>query len=146
MKIRLITFSLLASVAISLASCNTAKSGINYKTASHYFVRNDVTNYSPRLIQSSDEFERYFGAATTMGKDGLPTDINFAKQNVVAIIEPETNLDTDIKISSVKKQDGKITVRYNVVQTGAPRSYSTVPCLLLSIDKKHGSNVEFIKD
>ncbi len=146
MKIRFITFSLLASIAISLASCNTTKSGISYKTASHYFVRNDVTNYSPRLIQSSEEFERYFGAATTMGKDGLPTDINFTKQNVVAIIAPETNLDTDIKVSSVKKQDGKITVRYNVVQTGDPRSYSTVPCLLLSIDKKHGSNVEFIKE
>lgn len=146
MKIRFISFALLACIAIGLSSCHSSESAISYKEASHYFVRNDVTDYSPRLIQSYEEFERYFGMAATMGTDGLPTAIDFKKQNVIAIIESQTNVDTDIKISSIKKQDGKIAVRYKVVKTGDPRSYSTVPCLLLRIDKKYGGNAEFIKE
>ncbi len=137
---------MLACIAMALASCHSAESAIKYKETSHYFVRNDVKDYSPRLIQSNEEFERYFGAAATMGNDGLPTSIDFAKQNVIAIMEAQTNIDTDIKISSIKKENGKIVVRYKVVKTGDPRSYSTVPCLLLRIDKKHGSNAKFIKE
>ncbi len=146
MKIRFITFALLSCIAIGLTSCHSAESAINYKEASHYFVRNDVKDYSPRLIQSSEEFESLFGMATTMGTDGIPTSIDFNKQNVIAIIEKQTNIDTDIKITSVKKQDGKIAVRYKVVKTGDPRSYSSVPCLLLRVDKKYGNNAEFIKE
>ncbi len=146
MKIRVISFALLACIAMGLSSCHSAESAIDYKETSHYFVRNDVTDFSPRLIQTGEEFERYFGAAATMGPGGLPTSIDFNKQNVIAIIEPQTNIDTDIKISSIKKQDGKIAVRYKAVKMGSPRSYSSVPCLLLRIDKKHGNNAEFIKE
>ncbi len=146
MKIRVLSFALLASIAIGLSSCHSAESAVDYKETSHYFVRNDVTDFSPRLIKSGEEFERYFGAAATMGPGGMPTSIDFKKQNVIAIIEPQTNIDTDIKVSSIKKQDGKIAVRYKVVKTGEPKSYTSVPCLLLRIDKKHGSDAEFIKE
>ncbi len=146
MKIRVLSFALLASIAIGLSSCHSAESAVDYKETSHYFVRNDVTDFSPRLIKSGVEFERYFGAAATMGPGGMPTSIDFKKQNVIAIIEPQTNIDTDIKVSSIKKQDGKIAVRYKVVKTGEPKSYTSVPCLLLRIDKKHGSDAEFIKE
>lgn len=146
MKIKVILFAALSCAAIGLASCGSAKSSVSYKEAKRYFVRNDVTSYSPRLIQSAEELNRYFGTAPVMGKDGMPTDVDFTKCNVAAIIEPQTNLDTEIKVVSVKKEAGKVVLRYKVVQTGSPRSYSTVPCLLLQIEKKHGCDVEFVKE
>lgn len=146
MKIRVLSFALLACIAIGLSSCHSAESAVDYKETSHYFVRNDVTDFSPRLIKTGEEFERYFGAAATMGPGGMPTSIDFNKQNVIAIVETQTSIDTDIKVSSIKKQDGKLAVRYKVVKTGEPKSYTTVPCLLLRIDKKHGSDAEFIKE
>lgn len=146
MKQRTIAFMLSACILVGLSSCRSSESSISYKEAFRYFVRNDVTDYSPRLIQSSEELNRYFGTATTMGKNGMPTNIDFTKYNVIAIIGAETNLDTEIKVSSIKKLGDKIAVKYRVIQTGSPMSYSTIPCLLLQIDKKYGSNAVFVKE
>lgn len=146
MKQRTIAFVLFACILVGLSSCRSSESSISYKEAFRYFVRNDVTDYSSRLIQSSEELNRYFGTATTMGKNGMPTNIDFTKYNVVAIICTETNIDTEIKVSSIKKQGDKIIVKYRIVQNGNPMSYSTVPCLMLQIDKKYGSNAVFVKE
>ena len=146
MKSRTVALMLSVCIMFGLSSCRSSESAISYKEAYRYFVRNDVTDYSPRLIQSAQELNRYFGTATTMGKNGMPTNIDFSKYNVIAVIDAETNLDTKIKVSSIKKQDDRIAVKYQVVQTGSPMSYSTVPCLLLQIDKKYGSKVVFVKE
>lgn len=146
MKIKLIAFTMLTSITLGLASCSSTESSVGYKKAHRYFVRNDVTDHSPRLIQSSEELNRYFGTATAMGKNGMPTNIDFTKYNVAAIIEQETNLETEIKVSSVKRQENRVVVRYKVIQGDTPRSYSIVPCLLLQIEKKYGNNVAFVKE
>ena len=146
MKHYYLTIITLVYILLCLSSCTSQESVISYKEAHNYFVRNDVTNYSPRLIQSSEELSQYFGQATFMGKGGMPTNIDFTKYNVVAIIEPETNVDTQIKITSIKKQGDKIFVEYNVVKSGEKRSYSTVPCLLVQIEKKYGTGITFQKD
>ena len=146
MNIKKTTFATLICATLILPSCSSSESAISYKEAQRYFVRNDVTDHSPRLIKSSEELDRYFGQAAVMGKNGTPTNIDFSKKNAIAIIGQDTNIDTDIKITSIKKRkDGCVTVRYKVMQTGEPKSYSTTPCLLVTIDKKHGGNVEFIK-
>lgn len=146
MKIKVIAFTMLSCIVIGLASCGSAKSSVGYKEAYRYFVRNDIKDYSSRLLLSDEELSRYFGTAAVMGKNGMPTVIDFTKYNVAAIIEPETNLDTEIKVVSIKKETNKVVLRYKVIQTGSPRTYSTVPCLLLQIDKKYGSNVDFVKE
>lgn len=141
------TLAILLCTSLAISSCSSQKSTIGYKEAQRYFVRNDINDHSPRVIYTSDELDRYFGQATVMGKNGAPTHIDFNKSNAIAIIEDETNLDTDIKISSIykDKKSGRITVKYQVTQTGAPRSYSTVPCLLVQIAKNHGDNIVFEK-
>lgn len=147
MNIKRTTFATLLCAALLLPSCSSSESAICYKEAQRYFVRNDVTDRSPRLITSSEELNRYFGQATVMGKNGKPTYIDFNKKYAIAIIGQDTNIDTDIKITSIKKRkDGCVTVRYKMVQTGEPKSYSTTPCLLVTIDKKHCGNVEFIEN
>lgn len=134
------------AVIISLSSCCTSEKTISYKEAQRYFVRNDVTDHSPRIITNAEGLNRYFGMATVMGKQGKPTVIDFDKYNAIAIIEPETDKDTEIQIESIKKQAGRIVVRYKSVESGEPRSYKFVPCLLVKINKKYGNNVEFVKE
>ncbi len=145
MKKQITAWAIAACAILAMASCGTSQTTVAYKEANHYFVRNDAPDHSPRLIQTRAEFERYFGAAAVMGNDGLPTEIDFDKHNVVALIEPQTNIDTDIKVKSVKTDHGQLTVTYEVRQSGQPRSYSTVPMILLRIDKKYGNNVRFVK-
>ena len=138
--------AVLATAMLGLSSCSTSEKTVSYKEAQRYFVRNDVTDFSPRIITSNEELDRYFGMATVMGEGGIPTLINFDKENAIAIILPETNRDTEIKIGSIKKQDGKLVVRYKVFTSSEARSYSTVPCQLVKVSKKYGDNVEFVEE
>lgn len=146
MKIKTMSLAVLATAIMGLSSCSSSEKAISYKEAQRYFVRNDVKDYKPRVITTDEELNRDFGSATVMGTDGMPTFINFDKENAIAIIEPATNKDTEIKIQSIKKQGEKIVVRYKVVVSGTPMSYSIVPCQLVKISKKYGSNVEFVKE
>lgn len=149
MTIKTTTLALFAGITLGLSSCASTEKIVNYNEAQHYFVRNDVTDYSPRVLRSEAELQRYFGTAPVMSTDGsgLPTAIDFNKKDVLAIIEKQTNVDTEIKITSIKTdKDGKTTVRYKALRSGSPKSYSTVPCLLVQIDKKYGGNVEFVKE
>lgn len=138
--------AVLATAMLGLSSCSTSEKTVSYKEAQRYFVRNDVTDFSPRIITSNEELDRYFGEAAVMGVNGMPTLINFDKENAIAIIEPETNRDTEIKIGSIRKQDGKLVVRYKVFTSSEARSYSTVPCQLVKVSKKYGDNVEFVEE
>lgn len=146
MKIKSWSWAVLVAVVMGLSSCSTSEKAISYKEALRYFVRNDVKDFSPRIITSDEELNRYFGTAAVMGTQGMPTLINFDKENAIAIIEPETNRDTDIKIESVKKVGEKVVVRYKTLVSGEPRSYTTVPCQLVKISKKYGTNVQFVKE
>ena len=149
MTLKTMSLAMFAGITLGFSSCASVQKTVNYSEAQRYFVRNDVTDYSPRVIRSEAELERYFGMAAVMSTDGsgLPTAIDFTQKAALAIIEPQTNVDTQIKIVSVKTgKDGKTTVRYKVLRSGSPRSYSTVPCLLVQIDKQYGGNVEFVKE
>ncbi len=146
MKIKSWSWAVLVAVVMGLSSCSTSEKTISYKEALRYFVRNDVKDFSPRIITSDEELNRYFGTAAVMGTQGMPTLINFDKENAIAIIEPETNRDTDIKIESIKKVGNKVVVRYKTLVSGDPRSYTTVPCQLVKINKKYGDNMQFVKE
>lgn len=146
MKIKTLLWAVFVAAVLGISSCNTSENTISYKEAMRYFVRNDVKEYVPRIITGSEELNQYFGTATAMGTQGMPTFIDFDKYNAIAIIEPETNKDTEIDIESIKEQGDKIVVRYKLVESGEQRSYTTVPCRLVKISKKYGSNVEFVKD
>lgn len=147
--LKTIVFAMITISTLALTACATTDKTVSYQEAQHYFVRNDVTDYSPRIIRSQTELEQYFGMAAVMSNDGsgMPTAIDFSRKNAIAIIEQQTNIETDIHITSIaKRKDGKMTIRYKVTQSGTPHSYSFVPFTLVLVDKKYGDDVAFVKE
>lgn len=142
----LLLYTLLPLGFVYLSGCMASKGevvkDIPYKTVDNYFVRNDVEGTPPTTIKVSDEFERYFGMAATMGPGGRPTDVDFNKYYVICVALPPTDLDADLSVESLSEaRGGKLILRY-VVRRGERRSYSIRPLLLLMVDKRYEMPVE----
>ena len=108
---------------------------IPYTTLENYFVRNDVDCFKQQriIIYNKQDFEKYFGMAAYMG--GLPTEINWNKQYVVALILPETKRATSIYPVAVKTTDNQCLVFSYEVKKGDKLSYTMVPFTAVAIDK-----------
>ncbi len=145
------------AMAAMLCSCHTSKNSeskqadavtaatqvaeIPYTVANRYFVRNDVKKLPNGKIASQKDFEANFGMATVMGEDGKPTEIDFAKQYVIAVSKPVTNKDTEIVPVSLKSDgDGGLVFTYRL-KVGETRSYSILPSLVVIVDKKYKGHV-----
>lgn len=146
MKLHHILTLLLVASALVVASCSTLKnsqksSRVPYTVAQRYFLKNDATTLPNGAITSASEFERLFGMATVMGKDGQPTSVDFNRQFVIAVSVPETNRATDIKPLALQQENGSLVLSYTV-ERGEERSYTIQPLLLLVVDKKYEATVE----
>ncbi len=125
-----------------LWGCGTSKVAnekyVPYKVAQHYFVRNDVEQLPPSVIRTSDEFNNYFGMAAVMGKDGLPTSIDFDKEYVICVTLAPTNTPTEILPVSLTENPagGDIVLRYEI-KSGHEQPYTMQPLLLLVVDRKY---------
>ncbi len=118
---------------------------IPFYEAKNYFVRNDIQNSVPVKFESEKDFKEYFGMAAVMGKDGMPTSIDFTKQYVIAVTLPETDTETDINLVSLKKDtNSDIILTYKVI-TEEKRSYAIIPVRLLIVDKKYDGTVKLIR-
>lgn len=109
---------------------------IAYTVAQGYFVKNTVPQGAlphPR-IDTQQDFDQVFGPGATMGKDGRPTAIDFARQYVIAVVAGETDIATELKPVSLHKEAGNIVFTYEVVQ-GDKQSYTIRPALLIVVDK-----------
>ena len=102
---------------------------IPFYEAKNYFVRNDIQNSVPVKFENEKDFKEYFGMAAVMGKDGMPTSIDFTKQYVIAVTLPETDTETDINLVSLKKDTNSdiiLTYKDTKIQLfvlPAPRTY-----------------------
>lgn len=124
---------------------NTQKIAIPYNVANRYFVNNTVSNNAnsaiPTKITNEKDFEKYFGAAPVMGKDGEPTKIDFTKEYVIDVSEKETYYSTTISpISLNRDEKGDIVFTYKI-DKGDKQSYSIVPCLLIIVSNKYQGQV-----
>ena len=111
-----------------------AASPISFTCLDNYFVRNDVdcSKQQRLILDNKADFEGFFGMAATMG--GLPTDINWNKQYVVALILPETNRMTTITPVDVRQDGDKVVVCYKV-DRGEKTTYTMVPFTAVALDK-----------
>ncbi len=144
---------LTVAMAAMLCSCHASKTAdkeqvdavtsatqmaeIPYTVADGYFVRNDVKKLPNGKFATQKDFEESFGMATVMGENGKPTEIDFAKQFVIAVSQPVTDRNTEITPISLKSDgDGGLVFSYRV-KKGKKRSFSTVPLLVVVVDKKY---------
>lgn len=154
----------LAMSATLFASCNSNKSNnesdkqitpatnsikaatdIPYIVAQHYFIKNTVENKLLTLkITSKDEFNKYFGMAATMGKNGTPTIIDFSHQYVLAVAGSNTDKETTISPVSLVQKDGAITFSYKW-EEGKKQSFDIRPVLLIVVENSYKEDVKFEK-
>lgn len=155
---------MLAALMIMLGSCNTGNStkteikenieladntvseDVPYIEAKGFFVLNTVKNEKVESLRitSQDHFDKFFGVARTMGKDGEPTTIDFKKSFVLALIGQPTEKETSFKIEKLNTQGDNLELIYSIKQEQEDRSYTIHPCLILVIDKKHEKDVRFL--
>lgn len=126
---------------VSTEQTNIKTNNIPYKIANNYFVNNDVDGNVPTKITNEKDFEKYFGMATVMGKDGQPTEINFNNEFVISVVKPQTDYSTILSPISLNKDNkGKIIFTYNI-NKGKKQSYDIVPFLLVIVNKKYEAQV-----
>lgn len=116
---------------------------VQYETVKNYYVKNTVLGSVKAKIGMQVEFNEIFGSATKMGVDGKPTVIDFAKQNVIAVVLQETDLKTTISPKSLQKDEtGNLILTYSVIR-GEKQSYTTRPNFAIVIDKSEMGKVTF---
>lgn len=130
----------IVAAAVFMVSCgmtNKAKQ-VDYTEAHGYFVRNDAPSQPSCYYDSKEAFDNVFGSVAVMGKNGMPTRIDFARQSVIAVIGRETNRPTKYIPVSLMLQAGTLYLKYNV-EEAAPTTSTMVPLLLLVVDKAYAS-------
>ena len=108
---------------------------IPFTTLENYFVRNDVdcSKQQRLIINNKADFEKYFGMAAYMG--GMPTEVNWNKQFVIALVMPETNRATSIYPVAVKTTDNNCLVFSYQVKKGDKLSHTMVPFTAVAVNK-----------
>jgi len=113
---------------------------VPYTEAKNYFVNNTVKEV-PSKITTKENFEKYFGMAAFMGKNGEPTAIDFDKQFVIAVVAPETDKATTLTAKSLKSTDGQLVFSC-LQEVGEQQSFTIRPLLLIVVDKQYDAEVE----
>ena len=133
---------LLLLVAISLASCKTAGE-IPFVEMTNYFFRNARIPEDAR-IDSKEMFESMFGMAAFMGKGGEPTKVDFSSEIVLAVVNPVTDVVTELKPVSLVRE-GKCLVLTCKKITGDKQSWSMQPVLLVKVDRSYDPGAAKVK-
>ncbi len=148
-----IILSITTILIFILTSCKTNdtqkivknKKDIPFEIAKNYFVKNTVENNLLNLkISTQEDFEKYFGMATTMSKNGKPSPVNFSTQYVIAIVNKEAEKNINIAPQSLIQNEGNITLTYSITE-GENQSYTSRTALILIIDNKYSEDLIFVK-
>lgn len=119
---------------------------LKFSEAKNYFIKNNYPNKELHSLKIISEIQFYsvFGSATTMGKEGMPTKIDFSKYYVVALIGKINNLANEIDVRSVVKLRNtiSITVFTTSKEAGGTTSYSSRPFKILIIENKHQGKIK----
>ncbi|MCR4765522.1 MAG: hypothetical protein K5856_05055 [Bacteroidaceae bacterium] len=110
--------------------------GVEYEIAKNYFFKNGQEIPASPKISKADVFDQLFGMATVMGADGMPTEIDFSHQFVLAIVLPVTDIATEIIPVNVEDKGDTLVYTYEV-KTGQKQSYSIQPMSLIILDKQY---------
>ena len=123
---------LLAAI-VALASCQRT-ADVPYMELDNYFFRNDAVIPENPRIDTQESFESLFGMAAVMGKGGQPTPVDFSSEIVIAVVNPVTDVYTELKPVSLVR-DGKELVFTYEEKTGDKQGWSMQPVLLVKVNR-----------
>ena len=143
---RYLQLALIALVAaVSLTSCDMNFYGgtpTAYGQLDNYYVINDYYNQyyydnsaSKLVITDPYEFRQVFGQASLDNRYGVPTDVDFRREFVIAVILPVTSQYTEIEPVSVNREGDRLYFTYQVFR-GAMQSYYTQPFTAVVVDRR----------
>ena len=128
--------ALLAGI-LTVASCSVLKD-VPFTQLDHYFFKNGQEIPADPKIDTEEEFSALFGMAAVMGKDGMPTPVDFSKEFVIAVVKPVTDQLTELSPISLQMSDGELVFTYSET-TGEKMSWSMQPLLLVKADRRYGT-------
>ena len=108
---------------------------VPFEVAKNYFFKNNQEIPTSPKITTAEAFNQLFGMAAFMGKNGMPTPIDFDKQFVLAIVLPVTNVATEIIPQKVEVKGNQLFYSYEV-KTGKQQSFSIQPVSIIILDKQ----------
>ena len=120
---------------------NSVSSDIPFTIAKNYFVNNSIKQLDNPKIEADKRFNEIFGMATTMDKNGKPTEIDFSKQYVIAVLKPETELNVSIEPESLKRNKKEEIVFTYKYKTGEKQPYTTLPNIAIIVDKSEKGKI-----
>ena len=138
-KLTLIGFLFLSLIAFACKSSDE----VPYTLAKNYFIRNDYPNRNLHMLKITDDekFESIFGMAALMGEKGKPTEIDFSKSFVIAIIDNVSNISAGISIKSLVKENGELNLTYDLDRNEKPSYAYFRHFMILIVDKKYEAPV-----
>lgn len=133
--------SMAAMLMVSCAAPRKSNSGnpadVKYTLARNYYYVNDAGDPGSPMVTTRKTFDRMFGMAAVMGKDGEPTPIDFAHQFVIGIVLPLTNDHTEIIPGRLVAHGDTLTLHYTVKVSERNMSWTMRPMELIIIDRTH---------
>ena len=89
------------------------------------------------MVTTRSEFDKRYGEAAVMGKNGQPTDIDFGRQLAIGVVLPLTNDHVEVRPTRLTA-DGDTLVLYYQVETLERNMSSTMrPMALVVVDRNH---------
>lgn len=121
------------------------KHSLPYKTLANYFIKNTVKETIPSMIDSQQEFDKYFGMATTMGKNGTPTPVDFSSEFVIVVDYKETAKRTEMKVLNLENKGDELILTYSLT-TGEDMGFTSHPFLLIVVSKNIAGKVVLLQE
>ena len=149
MKKVLLAFAVLLGLVACTANKATSaeksvvSSEVPFTVAEHYFFNKGQDIPANPKIASEELFKQLFGMATVMGENGKPTEIDFSKQFVLAVVLPVTDINTEITPVKVEEKGDTLFYHYDV-KTGEKQSFSIQPLSIIILDKKYENKEIFL--
>lgn len=125
---------------VEQTAANSEQTAVEFKIAENYFVNNTVKENVPAKITTQEEFDKYFGKATTMGENGKPTPIDFSKEYVIVADYNITNKKTQVTPVSLEKKGSEIVFNYKIAE-GEDAGFTMRPFLAIIVSKNVDGDV-----
>lgn len=136
-------FKLLSLVLFITTAFICKAQEVPYQEAKNYFVNNTYPDQTTHVLRITSEkkFNEIFGMAALMGDEGKPTEINFSKNFVIALIDAVSNETESIIIKNLANERKKLNLRYAILKREVPSFATFRFAKILIVNKKYKAPV-----